>query len=466
MVDQLPATQSFEANPYSSTIPESLLDKLGPEAFAFFRSLVESLRKQQSLLLAGGAAFSWNDLTQVTTNQLFPLGSLGRFLHPVYGVITGRYCQLVAPGSDLSVGGPMTAVSTSSGFTWMATNQRVGGQVLGLMASYQGYTDGQFGWVVVDGVNIQSVAIGAQAGVVGDRLGQDNVNPAALTKDTKGLAIATVMVKPTGAIYEPGTLLIHSAMATVDLGVPQPPDNGGLTSVTIDSVDGSISGTGTGSEFDLGVTKAPRWSTKRRLNWGGDVSGTMLLDGSTDVAALLAVNSSQGRPFVRSAFVDATNADNIDAGVLGNHRGGAGPVSGILKADGHGNVSQAVPGTDYVVGAQPWGFRFSKDTGFARVTYPFVRAVCEEAWMIPAAGTDVVIYLDGLPPQFSNVDWPFMLNGAQVAFIRFGIGSLRGIWHATADTIITPEKITRIDTPVNIDTMNGVMFGTVGGVRI
>jgi hypothetical protein len=297
-------------------------------------------------------------------------------------------------------------------------------------------------------------------------LGQDSLSPAALTKDTQGLAIATVMAPSAGAIYEPGTLLIHSAMATVDLGVPQPPDNGGLTAVTIESSDGSLSGGGTGSDFNLGVIKAPRWSRARTIEYTGDVSGSATLDGSTDVSSGLQVNSSQGRTFVRSAFVDTTDADNITTGVLGNHRGGSGDVSGILKADGLGNVTAAVPGTDYVVGAQPWGFRFSKDLGFARVTFPFVRAVCEQAWMIPANGPDVIILTDGVAPMFSNVDWAFYVNNAQVATIRFAIGSNRGVWLRTTDLIITPEQITRIDCPVNIDTMNGVMFGTVGGIRL
>jgi hypothetical protein len=466
-VQQLVPSGKFEANPYPSTIPESLRDSLGPEAFAFFRSITESLRQQQGLLLAGGAAFTWSDLVQVTTNPLFPLGSLGRFLHPKYGVITGRYCQLVSPGSGLSVGGPMTAVSVSDGFTWMATNQRTSGQLIGLMASYSGYTDGQYGWVVVDGVNVQSVKVGANAGGVGDRLTQDAINADSLTKDTQGLAIATVMVLPTDGLYEPGTLLIHSAMATTELGVPQPPDNGGLTEVTIASSDGSIAGGGTGSEFDLGVIKAPRWSNRRRLDWQGDATGSMQLDGSTNAAADLTVHSSEGRPFVRSAFIDTTNAYNIDSGVLGNYRGGAGDVSGILKADGLGHVTAAIPGVDYVVGDQPWGFRFSKDLGFARVTFPFVRAISKQPWLIPAGATDVVIRIEGgVNPQFSNVDWPFMVNGAQVAIIRFALNSSRGVMMNTTDIVITPEQVTRIDCPVNIDTMSGVMFGTVGGIRI
>jgi hypothetical protein len=362
----------------------------------------------------------------------------------------------------------MTAVSSADGFTWSATNQRAQGQILGLMASYTGYTDGQFGWVIVDGVNIQSVAVGMEVGKVGDKLMQDPQKAAALTKDRLGLGIATVMVAPKGIKYEPGTLLIHGAMATTDLTVPihniTPPP---VSSVSIKSTDGSISGGKTGTNFDLGVIKAPRWTTRRRVTLNGDVQGQFILDGSADVSAPIEVDTSRGRPFVASAFIDTTDAYNITAGVLGNHRGGAGPVLGILKADGNGNVSAAVPGVDYIVGDQPWGFRFSKDLGFARVTFPFVRAVCDDPWLIPAGAPKVVIEIEGgVPPLATNVDWPFMVNGAPVAYIRFTPGSSIGVMNLPNDLVITSRQVCRIDCPVNIEFMSGVMFGTVEGIRL
>lgn len=46
--------------------------------------------------------------------------------------------------------------------------------------------------------------------------------------------------------------------------------------------------------------------------------------------------------------VDTSNASNISSGVLAAARGGAGTVSGIMKANGSGAVSAATAGTDYV----------------------------------------------------------------------------------------------------------------------
>lgn len=48
-----------------------------------------------------------------------------------------------------------------------------------------------------------------------------------------------------------------------------------------------------------------------------------------------------------SCSTDATNASNITSGVLGSSEGGAGSVSGLLKANGAGAVSAAVSGSDF-----------------------------------------------------------------------------------------------------------------------
>jgi len=47
------------------------------------------------------------------------------------------------------------------------------------------------------------------------------------------------------------------------------------------------------------------------------------------------------------AALTSLNASNISSGTLASGRGGAGSVTGLLKADGSGNVSQGVAGTDY-----------------------------------------------------------------------------------------------------------------------
>jgi hypothetical protein len=52
----------------------------------------------------------------------------------------------------------------------------------------------------------------------------------------------------------------------------------------------------------------------------------------------------------------AGNASNLNSGVLNKSYGGAGDVSGILKANGAGVVSAASAGTDYLAPATVWGY--------------------------------------------------------------------------------------------------------------
>ncbi|WP_036048708.1 hypothetical protein [Bradyrhizobium sp. Tv2a-2] len=66
-----------------------------------------------------------------------------------------------------------------------------------------------------------------------------------------------------------------------------------------------------------------------------------MINGDCSFSASIICTKTNGVAFAPSATINALNAGNINAGVLGSTYGGAGTVNGALKGDGTGNVSKA-----------------------------------------------------------------------------------------------------------------------------
>lgn len=91
--ETLAPSKKAELNPFRPTVPDAF-ESMAPELREYFTEQAELLRAQHNQTQAGGSTFSWDLLLRFDSRQLYPLGSLGRFVHPVYGMIHARYCKV------------------------------------------------------------------------------------------------------------------------------------------------------------------------------------------------------------------------------------------------------------------------------------------------------------------------------------------------------------------------------------
>lgn len=103
------------------------------------------------------------------------------------------------------------------------------------------------------------------------------------------------------------------------------------------------SGTLNAARMPLGLTSAPSSGQIPIGNAGGTAYAKQSItgDASLSSAGAITVSKTNGSAFATSATTDTTNANNITSGTLAAARGGAGTVSGALKGNGAGVVSQA-----------------------------------------------------------------------------------------------------------------------------
>lgn len=148
-----------EINPYRPDVPDEFRD-LSVPLYEYLSEQASTLRRQHNITQAGDSTFNWEILTEHYDQQDYSLGSLGKFTHPTLGIFLARFVKFVNWDSALPSGSPCGRLTSPIDNLWHVTNQLIyssGDLVVGLAGPYENDLESKFGWIIVDGVNIQSV---------------------------------------------------------------------------------------------------------------------------------------------------------------------------------------------------------------------------------------------------------------------------------------------------------------------
>lgn len=151
-----------EVNPYRPTVPEEYYD-LNPTLYDFQREMQEVLRLQHNVTQMGDTTYHWAYLVKPSTEQLYNLGSLGRFYHEEYGLILARYVRfkrIRETQYTIAPCGFLKDNKNSASFAWEVTNDIELSDphlALGIMTPYQLPKEGEYGWVIIAGTNLGSI---------------------------------------------------------------------------------------------------------------------------------------------------------------------------------------------------------------------------------------------------------------------------------------------------------------------
>jgi hypothetical protein len=168
----LVAGQIPEINPYKPQVPESLIEipGSGRDLFDYIEENQKTLRLQHNITQAGDTTFPHEMIINSHDVRQFRLGSVGRFYHEDYGIIHARYVQYEKMDRTLTPTAPVGLIKNTGNLDWIVTNRLEISDphlVVGIQAAYVMPKDGQFGWVTVDGVNLQSMVTEGSGNEIG-----------------------------------------------------------------------------------------------------------------------------------------------------------------------------------------------------------------------------------------------------------------------------------------------------------
>lgn len=193
-----------EHNPYRPSIPETVLDTLGTEGYDYLKENQEITREQHNLTQAGDTTFPYQLMIKPHVTPHYRLGSISRFYHQDHGLIQARYVQFTQMKAVSAPACPVGLLKKKGALEWQVTNDIARSDpdlVVGLLAPYTLPAEGEYGWVVTDGPNLQPVQNLADTGKTGEAFSWAETGK--LSPTATGRVVARRVAKPkadTGAI--------------------------------------------------------------------------------------------------------------------------------------------------------------------------------------------------------------------------------------------------------------------------
>lgn len=166
MSTKLPLPLRTDQNPIRPSVDPSVTGSV-EGLNSFLNRQAETLHREQARSAGGDTTLSWEILTQTEALPRYTLGSEGRFWHEDYGIIRARYVKfdkLVGGGDE---GFPVGILGNQEN-PWVVTDdlsQSHANLVVGVAAPYDFFESDSYGWVITDGVVIQSIGLDDDVGL-------------------------------------------------------------------------------------------------------------------------------------------------------------------------------------------------------------------------------------------------------------------------------------------------------------
>lgn len=202
-----------EHNPYRPTIPESVYDVQGGGELAdYLRENQEILRQQHNITQAGDSTFPWQLFVKTHSEQQFNLGSIARFYHGDWGIIRGRYVRFDFMQATDLICAPVGLLKNDDSHSWVVTNRYDLSHpdlVVGFVAGTILPVDGEYGWVLIDGPNLQPVTNDSETAEIGETFSWSQTGSISNTAQGRVIGRRVNKVAGTATALEIGQLYIQ-----------------------------------------------------------------------------------------------------------------------------------------------------------------------------------------------------------------------------------------------------------------